>query len=351
MRFYCLACLLMASLSNGQSAPPAAPPAAKPVRVQVGPDDPVITVNGFCADPAPAGDSCRTVITRSQFEKLSEALQPDMSLALRLKVANAYAGMMRMAAAAERRGLDKTPAFAEEMRYARMQLLSQDLTRTLQADANNLTDADLADYYKKNESSFEQATVARIFIPRTKRSSPNADAKRSVAQPDEAQPDEVEQKNAQQKADEAAMTKLAADLRTRAASGEDPDKLQIEAYEAAGIAGTIPNTKMEKVRRATLPPRHELVMDLNTGEVSEVFSDPAGAHFIYKMISKQILTLEDVSSEIRTAISSQRYRDSMKSFEGDVVFSDAYFNPPTDSTTPPQRNPKKRRTNPTAGHD
>jgi len=176
MRFLCLPCLLLASLAHGQAASPAKPPAADTTpEVRVGPDDPVITVNGFCPDPAPAGKACKTVVTRAQFEKLTEALQPGMSLSLRLKVANSYARMMRMAAAAEKRGLDQTPAFAEEMRYARIQLLSQDLTRTLQAEANNLPDADLEDYYKKNESSFEQATLARIFVPRAKQTAPNAE--------------------------------------------------------------------------------------------------------------------------------------------------------------------------------
>jgi hypothetical protein len=124
------------------------------------------------------------------------------------------------------------------------------------------------------------------------------------------------------------MTKAAADLRARAANGEDPDKLQVEAYTQAGFPGTVPHTKMEKVRRSTLPPQHERVMDLKPGEVSDVFSDPEGAHFIYKMLGKQTLALEDVRSEIRQSISSQRYSESMKAFQGDTVFSDAYFNPP-----------------------
>ena len=115
------------------------------------------------------------------------------------------------------------------------------------------------------------------------------------------------------------MTKVAADLRARTVTGEDPDKLQVEAYTEAGIPHTRSNTKMEKVRRDALPPQHEAVMDLKPGEVSEVFSDPGGAHFIYKMLSKHTLTLEDAKAEIRTAISSQRYRDSMKSFQGDVA--------------------------------
>ena len=364
MRFQCLVCLLLASLVHGQAASQARLPAAdESPEVKVEPDEPVITVNGFCADPVPAGKTCKTVITRAQFEKLTEALQPGMSLALRLQVANSYARMMRMAAAAEKSGLDKTPAFAEEMRYARMQLLSQDLTRALQAEANNITDADLEDFYNKNQSSYEQATLARIFVPHAKQVLPahakhedtgSTDGPFAVTTKADAKADARmsagQQTEEQEKTDEEAMTKVAADLRSRAVKGEDPDKLQVEAYTEAGIPRTTPNTRMEKARRATLPPRHEAVLDMKPGEVSEVFSDPGGAHFIYKMISKETLTLEDVKAEIRTAISGQRYRDSMRSFEGDVVFTDAYFNPTGKPTTPPQRNPRKRQ-KPPAQHD
>jgi len=333
MRLQIPVCLLFVSLAYGQGTAPALPPAAADVpEIKVGPDDAVITVNGFCTDPTQTGTACKTVITRTQFENLTEALQPGMSLSLRLNVANAYARNLRMSAAAEKRGLDKTPAFEEEMRYARMQLLAQDLTRALQAEANNVTDADLADYYKKNESSYEQATLARIFVPRSKQNTAaHGDAE-----------------DEQTRSDEELMTKVAAELRVRAVSGEDPDKLQIEAYTAAGILRTNSDTKMDKVRRATLPPRHEAVMDMRPGEVSEVFSDPGGAHFIYKMISKQTLTLEEAKTEIRGAISSQRYRDSMKGFQGDVVFSDAYFNPPGKPTTPSQRNRMGRKKTPSA---
>jgi hypothetical protein len=329
-RLYFL-CLLLASLAYGQAALPATPPATGDVpETKVGPEDAVITLNGFCADPARAGSACKTVITRAQFEKLTEALQPGMSLTLRLNVANAYARNLRMAAAAEKRGLDKTPAFEEAMRYARMQLLAQDLTRALQAEANEISEAELEDYYKENQSSYEQATLARIFVPRTKQS----DAAHG------------EHEEAQTKADEDAMVKVAGELRVRAVNGEDPDKLQIEAYTEARIPRTNSDTKMEKVRRTALPPRHESVMEMKPGEVSEVISDPGGAHFIYKMISKQTLTLEEAKAEIRGAISSQRYRDSMKGFQGDVVFSDAYFNPPGRAATPPERNRAGRRKTP-----
>jgi hypothetical protein len=370
--FQGLVCLLLVSAAYGQAAQSAAPLAAgakaeelastasdNVSEVKVGPDDPVITMNGFCTDPIQQGKDCKTVITRAQFEKLTDALQPGMPLSLRLKVANSYARNLRMSAAAEKRGLDKTPAFEEEMHFARMQLLAQDLSRALQADADNITDADLEAYYKKNKPSYEQATVARIFVPHAKQIVParnelgdasSIDAQsvlspRSEAKTD-AEPSATQPTEARTKAAEEAMTKIADDLRARAVSGEDPDKLQIEAYTEAGFPLTTVNTKMENVRRTTLPPLHETVLDLKAGEVSGVFSDPDGAHFIYKMISKETLTLEDVKTEIRTAISSQSYRDSMKSFQGDVVFSDAYFIPPGKPTTPPQRNRKERRMKP-----
>jgi hypothetical protein len=302
MRLPGLARFLLAGLLCQQAAQAAMPPtaAANTAEDEVGPEDPVITLDGFCAESTPRAGACRTVITRAQFDGLVEALQPGMPLALRLKVANAYARNLRMAAAAQERGLDKTAAFAEELRFARLQLLSQDLDNALHAAAKHVADADLERYYEKNRSSYEQATVARIFVP---------------------------PKHAGGAAD--AMSRVAADLRARARNGEDPDTLQMEAYAQAGIRRPTADTKIEKVRRSSLPPSHERVLDLMPGEVSEVLSDPAGAHFIYKMIAKQTPPLDSVKEEIRAIIAAQSYRDSIKSFQGGVIFSDAYFNPPS----------------------
>jgi len=88
------------------------------------------------------------------------------------------------------------------------------------------------------------------------------------------------------------------------------------------------NTKVEKARRSTLPQNHQLVMDLQAGEVSEVISDPNGGHYIYKMISKETLSLEAMTPDIRKAISSQRYRDIMSGYQKDVELNDAYFGAP-----------------------
>jgi len=362
MRFQYLVCLLLAGLAYGQAAQPAAPPAAAPPaaappaagakaepsasaatdkapEVKVGPDDTVITLKGFCADATQQGDACKTVISRAQFEKLAESLQPGMSPAVRRQLATAYSRMLRMSTAAEKRGLDKAPKFEEKMNFARMQVLSGELSSTLQEDSRNVTDGDIDDYYKKNEASYEQATFARIFVPRTKqivnpvirpKAGTKAGAKASTTARTNQPPTE-----AQKKASEEAMTKLAAGLRARAAKGEDADTLQKEAYAAAGLPGNAPSTKMEKVRRTTLPANHQVVMDLKPGDVSEVISDPNSGHYIYKLVSKETLSVDTVKAEIRSTISSQRYRDSMQGFQGNVDLNDAYFGPTRNPAMPP----------------
>jgi len=361
MRFQYLVCLLLAGFAYGQAAPPATPnPATPPTagakaepsasaatdkapEVKVGPDDTVITLKGFCADAAQQGDACKTAISRAQFEKLSEALQPGMSPAIRRQLAAAYSRMLRMSTAAEKRGLDKGPKYDEMLQFARMQILSQELGRALQEESGKVSDSDIEEYYKKNEPSYEQATFARIFVPRAKqivnpvvkpkvgaKASTKAGVKASATASTNQPPTE-----AQKKASEETMKKLAATLRARAAKGEDADTLQKEAYAAAGLPGSAPSTKMEKVRRTTLPANHQAVMDLKPGEVSEVISDPNSGHYIYKLVSKETLSMDAVKPEIRSTISSQRYRDSMQSFQGNVDLNDAYFGPTRNPVMPP----------------
>ena len=350
MRSQCLVCLLLAGLAYGQAAQPATPPAAgakaeqstssapeKAAEVKVGPDDAVITLKGFCADSTLHGDACKTVITRAQFEKLVEALQPGMPPPLRRQLANRYSQALKMSTEAEKRSLDKGPAFEEKMYFARLQILSQELSRALQEDSGKVSDADIEDYYKKNQPSYEQFTLERIYVPRAKQIPPAVKTKadteagaKNAAKTNAEQPPTEEQK----KAAEEAMKKVAADLRARAAQGEDPEKLEKEAYAAAGLPGTAPITKMEKLRRTALPANHQAVIDLKPGEVSELISDNSG-YYIYKMVSKDTLSLDAAKPEIIKAISSQRYRDSMQSFQGNIDLNEAYFGPTRNPAMPP----------------
>lgn len=354
-----LVCLLLVAFVSGQTSPPAPPAPAAPSgaqtpppnpakapgsqapEVKVGPDDPVLTIKGLCADATLEGDACKTVVTRAQFEKLADTLQPGMAPAMRSRLATAYARMLAMSSAAEKRGLEKTPHFEESMRFARMQILSQELSKALQSEANNVSDQDIQDYYQKNPANFEQATFVRIFVPHSKRvetpaaATPKKTASKTGSSSDSSKTAATAPKAAaktpspeeQQKAGEEAMKKEAALLRARLVKGEDPEKLQKEAFAAGGLPGIPPSAKMEKVRRTTLPAGHQAVMDLKPGEVSEVISDPSG-NYIYKLISKETLPLDDkTKTEIKNQLSAQRYREAMQRFQNNADLNDAYFGP------------------------
>jgi hypothetical protein len=97
MRFRWLVCLLLASVAFAQAASPAPrgsttataehTATAAPDQVpesKVSPNDAVLTVKGVCADASRQGDNCKTVVSKEQFEKVADALQPNMSPAIRL---------------------------------------------------------------------------------------------------------------------------------------------------------------------------------------------------------------------------------------------------------------------------
>src|SRR5262249_22589061 len=153
--------------------------------------------------------------------------------------------------------------------------------------------------------NYQEATLQRLYVPRSKqiapasKVTPTAAGAKAAAKKDEAT--EKAEAEARQKAAETAMTKEAASLQARAGKGESFDTLEKEAYVSAGLKGNPPTTKMEKVRPTTLPPAHHAALELKEGEVSQVISDATG-HYIYKMVDKHTLPLEQVKVEIKNAI-------------------------------------------------
>jgi len=103
-------------------------------------------------------------------------------------------------------------------------------------------DKDIADYYTANSGAYEEVELERLYVPRAQQ----LEAPKEKMTPEETQ---KRQQDAQ-----AVMKKEAADLRARAAAGEDIAKLQEEAYKTAGFKIAPPPTKMEKHRRSSLPP-------------------------------------------------------------------------------------------------
>jgi len=221
--------------------------------LNVAPGDAVITIDGLCENPVAdkaALSGCKTVITRSEFEKLADAIQPNMKGRARREFALNYATALVMAKKAEQLGLDKGARFDEQMKLARIQVLSQDLKRAIQSEASQIADADIERYYHDNISSFDVAEMERIYVPKTQDIAASSDETSSgsarVSQQQEAQ---------------EFMKEAANKLRTRAANGEDFNTLQAEAYKIAGIKATA-NPRLGKIRRISLPPNDERVFYL-----------------------------------------------------------------------------------------
>ena len=327
-----LVCLLLCALAWGQTSSPkpatpqkpAAPkaetagPAAKASEAaQVPPDAPVITIKNVCdnatAEAAKSAD-CKTVVTRAEFERLVNAVAPQIPANARRQVATKYANLIVMAHEARKMGLDKGPHYEELMKIGRLQVLAQEFGQNMQEKANQIPDSDIQDYYKKNDAAYQEADLQRLFIPHSKQLEP---AKEKLS--------DEETKKRQDEADEA-MKKEAEALQTRAASGEDFDKLQQEAFTTGGLKANPPSTKLGKVRRSSLPADQGAVFDLKSGEVSQLISGPNG-YFVYKVGEKDTLPLEKVREEIHNALRQQKMQDSMQAVQqlSNPVLDEKYF--------------------------
>ena len=304
-------------------------PAPKVPASQVPLTTPVITVQGLCASGTattrrstaagaraaakPAGSAgCKTVITRAQFEKLADALNPQMPLPTKRQLAEAYPRLLLFAQKAREMGLDKEPQFLEMMRFATLQLLAQNLTRDLQKKAANLPETEVQKYYKDNPGKFQEVELLRIFIPKSKQHLP--------------EPGSTSPPKADTAADQAAMKTVAEKIHSEAATGADFQKLQQEAFEAAGIKSQSPNVNLGKLTREGLPTNHQQVFELQAGQVSPLLDDPGG-FYIYKVVSKQMVPFEQSEKEIRNFLQQQGFRKQMEAMIGSVKpeLNQAYF--------------------------
>ena len=346
MRKCWLLCVLLGTLAWGQTQsapPPQSAPADTSASVLA--DAPVITITGVCdSQPKPpaanAPTDCKTVITKADFEKIASAIAPNPSPQQRKQLANVLPRLIAISSQARSQGMDKTEQFNEIVKFSQMQILQNLLQHKVQEDAANVPDADLEKYYQDNLQSFEQYNLDRIFVPRMKQTEAEAseDDDKDQKLTDEQKKAKDASEKANQKKNEEAMSKLANDLRTRAAAGEDVITLQKEAFEKAGMKIESPNVNLPTVRRNGLPPGQAAAFDLKPGQVSAVISD-AGGHYIYKMNSSTQLPLDQVKSEIHGKMQQDRTHEKMEqlnnSFKAET--NEAYFGPAGASPMPPPR--------------
>jgi hypothetical protein len=284
----------------------------------VAPDAAVITIHGICpSGPGKSGqsDSCTLVLTRAQFETMVSAInvtnQTFTKPALRNLGTN-YVTVLALADAGEKAGVEKDPRFQEFMKIARTRALADAYRRYLQEKYSNPSADEIAEYYKQNTGKFEQVKIDRILIPR--------------ASPKRPQDNREEwEKKARQ---------VAAEIRERAAKGEDMTTLQVEAYKSLGIDTQPPVTEIPNRKGALLPAVEQEINALKPGEVTKVQFEPSGFN-IYKLRSRTTITLEQAKTTIVNELSQKNIDAALKAVTGHVHsdFNEQFFHP--DPTPPP----------------
>jgi PPIC-type PPIASE domain len=276
----------------------------------------IITLNGVCEKPD-AGGQCKTVITRAEFERLAGAINPSNGVnpplppEAKRQIASRYSQFLALADQAKKQKLDQTPQAKELEHFAELQALAQLYMSSLQAKSLPSA-AEVQKYYDDNKARFEKMTVERILVP----ANPGPDAKNVTAE---------------------TLKQTAQKIYERAKAGEDFDKLQKEAFTAAGIQSA-PEAKMV-LNPASLPPSQAAVRQLKPGEVSPLFSEVSGS-YMYKMVSSELTPLDQVRTEIERALQRQKFQEAatklIESVKPDL--NEAYFGPTTKaSQAPPER--------------
>jgi len=284
------------------------------------PDAVVITLNNFCepGEAPPAGEICKKQITRAQFEKLVEAVNPNLPARNRRNLANLYVQVLTLANEAKKEGVENDPRFQENLQLVKLRLMAQSLERKLQEQSSEVASGEVEQYYKDNAAAFQETTVRRIYVPKQ--------FKAPEKTPKQAEP---KQEGGKKPEGEVDLKALAEKLRQRLAAGEDPDKLEQEAFKTTGQQTPPPSTVMGPRRRGGLPINHEeQIFNLQTGEVSQPMGDASG-YFIYKVESRRQVPLEQVETEIRRSLQTRKLQDRMNAITQSVAaeLNESYFGP------------------------
>lgn len=333
----CLALAVAAIAQTNSPGPtlekrPAAADAASEAS-NVAPDAAVITIDGLCEKPANSSATpadCKTVITRAEFEKLTNAVQPNLPAPAKKQFANRYVIALYLAEKAHEAGLDQGPVFDEKMYIARLQLLAQMGGDQVHQEAAKVTDGEIENYYHDHADDYKTISFDRLRIPKQKQVDPASQKAEGSAAA------ELQKKR---EAEAAEMKAEADKLRARAAAGEDFAKLQQEAYDFGGYtqikAG---NVRVEKARKAGVFPADASIFELKAGEVSQVFDDPSELA-IYKIVTKEDLPVASVHDEISRKLSADREKGAIESVQKSTKLDEAYFSTPAAPAPPSLRSP------------
>jgi len=130
---------------------------------------------------------------------------------------------------------------------------------------------------------------------------------------------------------------FSADIRERAARGEDVTSLQVEVYSTLGLKAQPPQTELSVNPKPTFSPSVDQDINaLKAGEVTKVEVEPSGFN-IYKVRSRNTIPLELARAQIVREISQKHIDDALKAATSSVHsdLNEQYFS--LQHAAPPQR--------------
>ena len=251
----------------------------------------IATIHGVCSAGA---TPCETRITRGEFDRLLNTVNPQLPPTARRQVAALYVQLLALAQEAQKQGVDKDPAFQERARLEHLRLLSEVISTRLK-EGLKPSDQEIETFYAENRDRLEEVHLFAVIVPKAA----------------------------------AASKELAQKMQTRAAAGEDLAKLQVEASTQAKSEGAPPNTDLGWRGRGRLGPFESEVLQLKGGGVSPVLED-AQNYYVFKVEAKRMVPLATAKDEIVTALLNQRYDAKVGHLLSNVKADlDAkYFGPP-----------------------
>jgi len=262
-------------------------------------DDPVLSVHGVCREEenkSISADDCTLGVSRQQFEDLMSILSPGGQVTPEMKqhVAKTYAELIALDGAARELGLDNSPQYQTTMRWLEAKTLADLLRRRLEKESSWVSEAEIGAYYRKQLPRFEEVRIRRLVLPKSNL---------TVGAPQKVELD---------------AQRIAAELRERAAHGEDMDQLQREGYQALGFRGLPPATDIGIRRKANLPSEAgEEIFSLRPGDVSKVENETY-SFVIYKVEAKSRPSQERVKDEIIREIAKEKLERALKNITGQV---------------------------------
>jgi hypothetical protein len=270
-------------------------------------DQAVITLKDGCqpvANLTPAKD-CISQVTKSQFEKLTAALQPGMNWDSKRAFAGNYGRLLVYADAARALNLQSNPDVQEVIQFVTNQVLAEALKHHYSEEYAHPSDQQVEDYYKQNSAKYVEANLQRIIVPHM------------PGTPEKPAPSDADQAAGAEK------------IRQQWVAGGDPAKLQQAAYGLAGLTGNgSPEITLGNRQAGSLPVNQEAVFQLKAGDVSQVFSDPA-AYYIYKVVSAREIPLSDVRESIIKTLQQRQMQDTLDEIgkSATPVLNETYFGP------------------------